>query len=169
MTDKTENGREAGENGNSVFRIYVGRDPREGVGGRYTFQGEPGISKFVGSRSLGCSKHDYENFMGPDSKDAGYELGQEMRRHGFDRYEIINGKLWLGRLEKEGWVSGQRFLPAYLKDSEQRVDYQDNGPFTLTDVDPVEGKQAVGGDHDIWRIKEGLSEVGFIVPGGERK
>ena len=92
MNEKQENGREAGENGGRAFSIFVGRDFREGLERRYTFQGRPGVSEYVGSRSLGSSEYEYEHLNGEDSKDAGYKLGQEMRKLGLNRYEIVNGR-----------------------------------------------------------------------------
>jgi len=138
-----------------IFKIYVGRDPREGVEGRYTIQGNPNTSKYFGDRSLGSSKEEYERFIGPDSKDAGRDLGEELVDLGFDSFQIINGKLWFGELKRRSWGrGGPRYH--YLQDCKNECSYHDNKPFTLTDVEPLE-------DHEVWRIVDGINECGRRV------
>ncbi|MCD4760058.1 hypothetical protein K8R33_04165 [archaeon] len=144
MTNETQ------EQTKPIFTIYVGRDPRKGVEGRYTYQGEPGISEFHGNKSLGSSEEDFRRFLGQDSKDAGYELGEEIHRLGVDLVRIINGKLWLGQLESKDWFEPGDFnLNPYLVDKGKKRNFYDNGPSNLEEVEALE-------DHEVWRVMDGI-------------
>ena len=134
-----------------VFKIYAGRDCREGVKGRYTFQGDPQISEYFGDNSLGCPEEEFHQYISKDSKNAGWRLGNELERLGYDSFQIINGKLWLGELEKRSWVedvnNGNR--EEYLEDCANKCNYHDNAPYALADVEPIR-------DYDAWRIVSGV-------------